>query len=161
MTITGRAALPAAVHDPSVVARFWAKVDRRSDDECWPWLGWTNRDGYGLFRGARDSTERRVSAHRFAYELHVGPIADDLVIDHVRDRGCTTRSCCNPAHLEAVTVAENVRRSEGSFVIRTGRCARGHDAALHLYVSPRGARACRQCRRERRQRRRQLGLRVT
>jgi hypothetical protein len=44
--------------------------------------------------------------HRDVYEQLVGPIPEGLVLDHL----CRNRSCCNPAHLEPVTTAENVRR---------------------------------------------------
>lgn len=46
--------------------RFWSKVDRRAEDECWPWTGITKADGYGLFRV---SSARQPNAHRVAYEL--------------------------------------------------------------------------------------------
>jgi hypothetical protein len=51
-------------------------------------------------------------AHRLANGHFVGPIPNGLVIDHT----CRESACVNPAHLEAVSNAENLRR---------GRVARG------------------------------------
>lgn len=93
--------------------RFWEKVDRRGPDECWPWTGSRNKAGYGSLKpGAPSRTS--VMAHRVAYELAFGPIPEGLTIDHVRARGCTRTDCCNPAHLEAVTYAENQRRGRNT-----------------------------------------------
>ena len=49
-------------------------------------------------------------AHRLAFTLLIGPIPAGYQIDHVHELGCRSRRCCNPAHLEAVTRRENVRR---------------------------------------------------
>ena len=70
-------------------------------------------NGYGRIRigSLLDGSRRLVLVHRLAYELAVAPIPADHDIDHVRDRGCTRRDCCNPAHLEAVSHAENNRRA--------------------------------------------------
>lgn len=96
--------------------KFWAKVDRRSNDECWPWTGYIAPNGYGTF-GAH-TTKTRLP-HRIAYQFLIGPIPEGLVLDHLchtRDPQCTDndacphRRCCNPAHLEPVTRRENVRR---------------------------------------------------
>ena len=75
---------------------------------CWVWTGRLNDDGYGVLDMSwRGGGPKLRSAHRLAYELLVGPIPDGLELDHL----CFVRSCVNPAHLEPVTHAENLRRA--------------------------------------------------
>jgi len=50
---------------------------------------------------------RWQQAHRVFYQLFRGPIPAGLHLDHL----CRVASCANPDHLEAVTPAENHRRS--------------------------------------------------
>ena len=128
--------------------RFWAKVDRGSDDECWPFTAALTHDGYGRFwfEGGQ------VMAHRMAYELAVGPIPDGLTLDHVAARGCTRRDCCNPAHLEPTTVRENTLRGKGLTALhaRKTHCHRGHEfTPENTYSCGRDGRGrgCRTCRR--------------
>lgn len=85
-------------------ARFAAKCDRRRPQECWPWLGRKDADGYGIFW--LDGKQRR--AHRVAYEAVNGAIAQLLTVDH----RCANAGCVNPAHMELVTLAENTRRAQ-------------------------------------------------
>ena len=125
--------------------RFWAKVD--SADDCWIWTAETSRGGYGRFAaGSRsDGTRRSVQAHRYAYELLVGPIPEGLELDHL----CRVRNCVNPAHLEPVTTKVNVLRGIGLAARNAGKthCPQGHpyDEANTYYYST-GKRACRACR---------------
>jgi hypothetical protein len=76
--------------------------------------------------------------HRVSYEAFVGPIPDGFVIDHL----CRNRRCVNPAHLEAVTQAENARRRGWKRTI----CLRGHPfEGNNIKVFADGRRTCRIC----------------
>lgn len=84
-----------------IEARFWSMVDRRGDDECWPWTGLHTRGDYAHFTVGG----KRVSAHRWAYERFVGPIPEGLSLDHVAAKGCVRHDCTNfISHLEPVTL---------------------------------------------------------
>jgi hypothetical protein len=134
----------------SLADRFWEKVDRRGPDECWIWTA-AKEKGYGIIgRGGR---EGNLLAHRVAYELLVGPIPEGLTLDHFRmnpgprNAPCS-KACGNPAHLEPVTMVENVMRS-GSIPAQNARkvvCLRGHDAWSHdTRGGGKGGRRCRTC----------------
>jgi hypothetical protein len=140
---------------------FIAKPD--GEGGCWPWTGHVNQQGQGRWQ---PPGENQQMAHRLAYELFVGPIPDGLTIDHVchsSDPGCPGgdaclhRRCVNPAHLEPVTITENIRRRDA----RNPRthCKRGHPLSgdnLYLFTDSRGytRRYCRTCRRDNERRRR-------
>jgi hypothetical protein len=80
--------------------RFWAKVDHRGPDECWPWQAGRRAGGYGWFQTG-SGPER---AHRVAWELIHGPIPEGMFVCHA----CDNPPCCNPAHLFLGTQAENL-----------------------------------------------------
>jgi hypothetical protein len=101
---------------PSPEERFWLKVDRRGEDDCWEWLAAKGEMGHGRFwTGSRPGV-----AHRFSYELLVGPIPDGLELDHL----CRNPRCVNPKHLEPVTHVENIHR--GAHRMKT-HCPQGHE----------------------------------
>lgn len=134
----------------AAIDRFWASVDRSGGAaSCWTWLGKVSPAGYG--RGGRFVGER--VPHRAAYRLLVGPIPDGLTIDHL----CRNTRCVNPAHLEPVTLAENIRRAAATKT----HCPSGHpyDDA-NTYRTRSNHRACRTCHRMGEARRkRRLGAR--
>lgn len=127
----------------SLPERFWAKVEKT--DGCWEWRGWRTPKGYGGFR----LSGRDQYAHRVSYEASIGPIPDGLVIDHL----CRNSGCVNPAHLEAVTQKENLRRGLFAPGKRGGdkhnrlktHCPKGHEYAGHNLIEYRGRRYCRSC----------------
>lgn len=118
--------------------RFWIKVNKT--ETCWLWTAFLDNKGYGKFQVGKQSQR----AHRFSYELLVEPIPQGLQIDHL----CKIRNCVNPAHLEAVTLQENVRRSSvgSNFRDRT-HCANGHEYTAENTVRRAGVhgRQCKTC----------------
>ena len=86
-----------------LIARFWSYVDKnmcvgtecgchRNLGHCWPWIGGHSRDGYGNFR----IDYQQIKAHRFAYELHHGPLlGPGFFVCHK----CDYPPCCNHQHL--------------------------------------------------------------
>jgi hypothetical protein len=120
--------------------RFWDRVDERDDKDCWEWAGTITSTGYGTF----SLRTQNAYAHRIAYECAWGPIPEGLVVDHL----CANRRCCNPLHLEAVTVEENNRRGPGasSANLQKDRCPRGHPySGKNLGRTKSGSRYCRTC----------------
>lgn len=126
------------VSDGTLVSRFWPKVDKRGPDECWPWTGKQNTQGYGRMG--------RVIATHAALAL-VGSSRPSLA--HGACHTCDNPWCVNPAHLWWGTQAENTEDC-----IRKGRhppsqqthCKRGHPLSgdnLMSFAKP--ARICRTC----------------
>ena len=144
--------------DERTLARFLGKVDqhgplsRRRPDlgPCWIWKPNGTVGGYGQF-GIKGKTKL---AHRVSYEHFKEPIPQGLTIDHL----CCVRNCCRPSHLEACTLAENLRRARAwddyigpaAYNRNKTHCPNGHPySGDNLYVGATGRRNCRACARER------------
>lgn len=120
--------------------RLWAKATPDANG-CLIWHAKSlDKDGYALFTGEPGHGMPVFSrAHRWAYLAAKGPIPAGLEIDHL----CNVPACINPAHLEAVTHAENLRRRS----VRQTHCVHGHEyTEENTRRTPSGWRYCFACR---------------
>jgi hypothetical protein len=114
---------------------------------CWIWTGAVSSSGYGVIGRGRKG-EGFAFTHRAAWELLVGAIPPDLILDHL----CRVKTCCNPDHLEPVTRAENARRGArgpGWAARQITHCVHGHEFTAANTMICRTQRRCRTCDRAR------------
>lgn len=132
---------------PTPEERFWTRVEKTPT--CWIWLGRKSATGYGQF----DIGNRTEQAHRWAYKRYIGPIPDDLPLDHLcRNRACVNYERC----LEPVTSWENTHRSPiapAAVNARKTHCPKGHpydatNTRWYRHVGGWIARQCWTCRRK-------------
>jgi hypothetical protein len=122
--------------------------------DCLVWTG-TGARQYGTFRPGSKPTDPKAYVHRWIYENTVGPIPEGHEVDHVADRGCTSKRCINPDHLEPVVHRTNMERARLT-VCRSGR----HDLTdpdNQVWDRNGNRRGCAACVRERAARRERVG----
>lgn len=126
------------------ISRFLEKISI-DENGCWNWTGGKKGGGYAQFAVHR----KPIAGHRFIYDYYFGNLDPNLTIDHL----CRNVACVNPAHLEQVTMKENVLRSPIALPAinkRKTHCLRGHGfLGDNLYVDSKGQRKCKECRRTR------------
>ena len=136
------------------IAEFLSSTVIGNRDECWEWAGTMGSGGYGHF----SIGGKRMTAHKAAYILFVGPWPEDrdengriLVARHT----CDVKLCVNPEHIIPGTQKENiadmVSRGRHRGQLRT-HCPQGHpleEGNLRIKkFEERGIRECLTCHRE-------------
>lgn len=123
------------------------KVDQNG---CWIWQKARSSQGYGQLH----MNQRLTPAHRVSLVLNGENLIKGYHVDHL----CRVPACVNPAHLEQVLPAENIRRGLQGILGNANygtHCRHGHEYdQKNTYVRIDGTRRCRTCERINAKRRR-------
>lgn len=88
---------------------LWSKVEKKGPNECWPWNGYKNEDGYGRTW----INDKGYYAHRVIFNLAFPNVIQLSAPQDTDETGfllhkCDNPSCCNPSHLFVGTHADNM-----------------------------------------------------
>lgn len=101
-----------------MLERFWSKVNKDGPiptghpeyeglGPCWLFNEGEKSPSLAYDKSHLAEGPKRISAWRYSWEIHVGPIPDGQIVRHKCDNGHLF--CVNPGHLELGTQADNVR----------------------------------------------------
>lgn len=130
-----------------MVDRFRANVLPEPNSGCWFWMGSDYNGGYGYFCIQAMGKRKVIAAHRFAYELLVGPIPEGYDVHHK----CSIPCCVNPLHLEPLDRMTHVHitpRNIGSINAAKTHCINGHPLTGDDVRIRGNSRQCKACARE-------------
>lgn len=83
--------------------RFWGKVNRQGDNECWEWFGAGAKTKHGY--GRINVSGKMCQVTHVAWELtHGEPVPAELVVRHT----CDNPLCVNPCHLLLGTRSDSI-----------------------------------------------------
>jgi hypothetical protein len=111
--------------------RFFRFVAPMMDDRgCWEWTGYFAGPPSARYGYISQPPRQMRRAHRVSWEIHNGPIPNNLCVLH----RCDNMACVNPTHLFLGTNSDNTRD-----MIAKGRhrgstdeyCLRGHSREEH------------------------------
>lgn len=129
----------------TVSDRFWTKIDKHEDKECWIWQGAQTSSGNGSFAINHWKT---TSAHRFSYQIAFGEIPEKTDVR----QSCSNKLCCNPQHLflkpkmniqpgdkkDLLTYIRPTEDRLGNGIVWEAKC----DCGNITFVRPRTTRSC-------------------
>lgn len=120
--------------------RLNASITKRPSG-CWEWTGNLSPDGYGRITAVRYGYTM-AAVHRIMFERENGPIPEGMEVRHK----CDNPPCCNPAHLEPGTHADNMCDMRERDRAKRASCKNGHPwSDEYVGYRPDGKRFCRVC----------------